>query len=169
MYIIFPERRDGLAELIAKVSSDLARFLHKYVPVDQCWERPGEFKVPKFKILFDFEASRVLKEVGIDLPFDRYKSELTEMVNSSDATSKCSQLCVENVFHKCFVEVDEKGTEVVAATAALWSMMASNSRSRVPPPPVDFLADHLFMFIIREKKSGVVLFMGHVLNPLLNS
>ncbi|XP_026377196.1 serpin-Z1C-like [Papaver somniferum] len=139
--IILPEQRDGLGEIIAKVSSEPADFLHKCVPVDR--------------------SLRVLKEVGIDFPFDKKKADLTEMLNT-DATS---QLSVEDVFHKCFVEVDEKGTEIAAATAALWGMKASKIRPRVSPPRVDFVADHPFMFIIREGRSGVVLFMGHVLNP----
>ncbi|XP_026428717.1 serpin-ZX-like [Papaver somniferum] len=122
----------------------------------------GEFKVPKFKILFDFDASRVLKVLGVVLPFDPSKAGLTEMVNI-DGTCK---LHAEKVFHKCFVEVDEKGTEAAASTAVC-GMYVSARRTGRAKPRVDFVADHPFMFIIREEQSGMVLFMGHVLNPLL--
>ncbi|XP_026384747.1 serpin-ZX-like [Papaver somniferum] len=167
MYMVLPEQRDGLGELIAEVSSNPSSFLHRYVPANQSKVPPGEIKVPKFKILFDFEASRVLKEMGIVLPFDESQAELTEMVNI-DGTSKYSKLHVDKVFHKCFVEVDEKGTEAAASTAVT-GVVCCMMRPRTPPPRVDFVADHPFMFIIREEQSGAVLFMGHVLNPLLNS
>ncbi|XP_026384473.1 serpin-ZXB-like [Papaver somniferum] len=144
MYIILPEQRDGLGELIAKV--------------------------PKFKVLFDLKASRVLKEVGIVLPFDKRNAELTEIHSGGiTSTEDNNRLHVSNVFHKCFVEVDEEGTEAAASTAFLGSLMYSCMEPTTSPPRVDFVADHPFMFIIREDQSGAVLFMGHVFNPFLNS
>ncbi|XP_026416242.1 serpin-ZXA-like [Papaver somniferum] len=120
----------------------------------------GEFKVPKFKKKIDFEASRALKELGVDFPFDQSNAELTEMVNI-DGTSN---LHVSKVFHKCFVEVDKKGTEAAASTTFQGGVIMAY----VAPKVVDFVADHPFMFIIREEQSGVVFFMGHVINPFLN-
>ncbi|XP_026459006.1 serpin-Z1B-like [Papaver somniferum] len=151
MYIVLPEQRYGLGELISLVP-------------------PGEFKVPKFKLLFDFEASSVLKKLGIVFPFDKSQAEPTDMANI-DGTRKYSTLHVDKVFHKCFVEVDEKGTEAAASTAVHMVCCALTPRPcpRPTPPRVDFVGDHPFMFIIRKKQIGVVLFMGHVLNPLLNS
>ncbi|XP_026428720.1 uncharacterized protein LOC113324637 [Papaver somniferum] len=158
---------DARLHILGRLSSSIAKLLNgqKGVVVrseeffNQNTVKTGEFKVPKFKIVFDFEASRALQELGVVLPFDQSKAELTEMVNI-DGTS---ELHVWKVFHKCFVEVDEKGTVAAASTAIVggsWACAASKV--------VEFVADHPFMFIIREEQSGVVLFMGHVLNPLLN-
>jgi serpin B len=69
-------------------------------------------------------------------------------------------LFVSSLFHKSFVQVDEEGTEAAAASAAVVS-------SRSAPVTVDFVADHPFLFLIREDMTGVVLFIGHVVNPLL--
>ncbi|OVA10493.1 Serpin family [Macleaya cordata] len=115
-------------------------------------------------LLFNLEASRVLKELGLVLPFDPAEAELTEMV--SDGTER---LYVSEVIHKCFVEVDEEGTEAAAATAVGKLQIASRPFRRRRLPVINFVADHPFMFIIRDNYSGVLLFMGHVLNPLLNS
>ncbi|XP_026416240.1 serpin-Z2B-like [Papaver somniferum] len=106
----------------------------------------GEFKVPKFKILFNLEASRVLKELGLVFPFDPSKAELMDMVNIT------GKLHVEKVFHKCFVEVDEEGTEVAAATAFAGGYGARPAPKVAPPPRVDSVVDHPFMFIIQEEK-----------------
>ncbi|KAL6223206.1 hypothetical protein ACLB2K_006595 [Fragaria x ananassa] len=70
----------------------------------------------------------------------------------------------DSIFHESVVEVDENGTIAAAATCAelVWSM------GEPPKPKVieDFVADHPFMFLIRENRTGTVLFMGQVLNPL---
>ncbi|XP_026384748.1 serpin-ZX-like [Papaver somniferum] len=121
MYIVLPEQRYGIGELIAK-------------------------------------------ELGIVLPFDKSQAEIKEMVHI-DGTLKYIKVHVDRIFHKCFVEVDEKGTEVAAPTAGHGRCGAS---SFTPPPRVDFVADHPFVLIIRQEQSGAMLFMGNVLNPLSN-
>jgi serpin B len=61
---------------------------------------------------------------------------------------------IEEAVHKAFVAVDEKGTEAAVATVA-----------SVPPPAPRFVANHPFLFLIRDKASGAIVFMGRVMNP----
>jgi serpin B len=63
------------------------------------------------------------------------------------------------VIHKAFVSVDEEGTEAAAATA-VGGMMG------LPPEPPVFRADHPFLFLIQEKQTGSILFIGRVTNPI---
>lgn len=57
--------------------------------------------------------------------------------------------------------VDEKGTEAAAATVVMMFFGASTK----PDEPKEFLADHPFLFLIRERKTGCILFMGRVMTP----
>ena len=158
MYVLLPDAHDGHWNLAEKVSSE-PEFLEKNTPTRKV--PVGQFKLPKFKILFGFEASDLLKGLGLHLPFSA-EADLSEMVDSPMRRS----LCVSSVFHKSFVEVNEEGTEAAAATAA--TVMQKSLPLR-PPKKMDFVADHPFLFIIREDLTGVVLFIGHVLNPLLGA
>lgn len=153
--IFLPDERDGLWNLLEKLGSD-SEFLDRHIPPEEVGI--GEFRIPKFKISFGFEASEVLKGLGLVLPFSG-EGELTEIVESSQGSS----LYVSSIFHKSFIEVNEEGTEAAAATAAVIKLRGLLSR------PLDFVADHPFVFMIREDLTGVVLFMGHVLNPLLTA
>ncbi|CAN6896942.1 unnamed protein product [Brassica oleracea var. botrytis] len=69
-------------------------------------------------------------------------------------------LYISSILHKAFIEVDEEGTEAAAVSFADL-LTCSACQSRKP----DFIADHPFMFTVREDKSGVVVFMGQVLDP----
>jgi serpin B len=64
---------------------------------------------------------------------------------------------ISDVFHKAFVEVNEEGTEAAAATAVV--LVKSDHIAPV------FCADHPFIFIIKDNRSGSILFMGRVMNP----
>jgi serpin B len=66
---------------------------------------------------------------------------------------------IEEVLHKAQVKVDEEGTEAAAATGAIVGYVG------VPTPPPVFRADHPFLFLIQENRTGSILFMGHVVNP----
>jgi len=61
------------------------------------------------------------------------------------------------VLHKAFVEVNEEGTEAAAATAAV---MRKNGGRKYT-----FRADHPFLFLIRDKLTSSILFLGRVLDP----
>ncbi|KAH6765026.1 Serine protease inhibitor family protein [Perilla frutescens var. frutescens] len=152
MYIFLPEAKDGLPALIEKVSSG-SSFIERHLPHEQV--KVGDFRIPKFKIGFGFEASQVLKGLGLVLPFSG--GGLTEMVDSTAG----QELYVSNIFHKSFIEVNEEGTEAAAATAGVVRL-----RALLIEDKLDFVADHPFLFVLREDTTGVVLFIGQLLNPL---
>lgn len=156
MYVYLPSSKDGIWSLVEKIGSE-NRFLDRHTPHNKV--KLNKFKLPKFKISFGFESSEAFKGLGLELPFTE-SGDLTEMVDSPVG----KDLYIDSVFHKAFVEVNEEGTEAAAASAAVVQL-----RSMAFGGPTEFVADHPFMFVIREELTGVVLFVGHVLNPLLEA
>ena len=70
-------------------------------------------------------------------------------------------LFISGVVHKAFVDVNEEGTEAAAATGVIM-----NPTSARPDTTPVFRADHPFVFLITEKDSGTILFIGTVANPV---
>ncbi|PWA42125.1 serpin-ZX [Artemisia annua] len=156
MYIFLPDRKDGLQDLLQVFHSDNSLFYRNFYlkerKLDEVW-------IPKFKITYKFEAHDVMKEMGLTLPFDPNNKEITQILGE--------WIYVSKVLQKSFIEVDEKGTETAAV-----SLMSMRVGCRCPPPrppPASFVADHPFMFMIREDTSRAVFFIGVVLNPVENS
>ncbi|XP_022865508.1 serpin-ZX-like [Olea europaea var. sylvestris] len=83
MYFFLPDAKDGLPALVEKFSSE-PRFLENHLPHRRV--EVGAFRIPKFKISFGFEASELLKGLGLVLPFS---SGLTEMVDTSSGENLC--------------------------------------------------------------------------------
>ncbi|KAE9458516.1 hypothetical protein C3L33_09568, partial [Rhododendron williamsianum] len=154
MYFFLPNAKDGLFALMEKVSSE-SGFLDRHLPCREV--EVGIFRIPKFKFSFGFEASEVLKGLGLVLPFFPGEARLTKMVES---TTVGQELYVSSIFHKAFIEVNEEGTKAAAASACVIKLCCLERK-------VNFVADHPFLFVIREDMTGVVLFIGQVLNPLV--
>ncbi|KAK1407527.1 hypothetical protein QVD17_39143 [Tagetes erecta] len=152
MYIFLPHAKDGLRSLVKKISST-SDFFDRHIPCDESPVR--KFLIPKFKISFGFEASDTLKELGLVLPFSEV-DDFTEMVDLSVGEF----FNVSGIHHKSFVEVNEEGTEAAAATIVLKEKLCM---------PVDFVADHPFLFIIREDMTRTLLFIGQVIDPSVPS
>jgi len=155
MTFLLPNDNDGLGKLEAKLNADnLAR-----------WTKSAAaaiYKVtvalPRFKIepSGSIALTKPLSELGMPLAFDATKADFREIAAPSGPN-----LYIEEIFHKAMVDVNERGTEAAAATGGV---MFPTS---LPPPaePRDFIADHPFIFLIRDTKSGVVLFIGRVVKP----
>ena len=67
---------------------------------------------------------------------------------------------LSGAIHKAYIDVDERGTEAAAATSVLMDGAALH-----PPRPVEFRADHPFLFIIRHSRTNLILFIGRLTNP----
>ncbi len=68
-------------------------------------------------------------------------------------------LYIANILHKSFIAVDEAGTEAAAATAIVVSVTS------IPTHTPSFVADRPFIYIIRDNKTGLIIFMGKVTDP----
>ncbi|MGZ4972573.1 MAG: serpin family protein [Limisphaerales bacterium] len=71
-------------------------------------------------------------------------------------------LYISDIFHKTFVDVDEKGTEAAAATAVV--MMHARAKMEISGP-IELHIDHPFLFAIQHRESGACLFLGRVTDP----
>jgi serpin B len=113
--------------------------------------REGSIDVflPKFKFETKYDMGETLEDMGMPTAFDPNEADFSGM----DGTRKLS---IGFVIHQGFVEVNEEGTEAAAATAV---GMVENS---VTP---SFNVDHPFLFLIQERNSGNILFMGRVSDP----
>jgi len=163
MLVLLPDRKDGLRNLEKKLS---ARMLHDCVA--QVRAREVEVYLPRFKITWGAVNMRdQLTALGMPLAFSRYQADFSG-INGHEPPDEES-LFLSGVFHKAFVEVQEKGTEAAAATAVCAMLTsAAFGPSRPPPVPI-FRADHPFLFAIRDRKSGAILFLGCIIDPTRES
>ncbi len=151
MVIFLPRRVDGLADFEKSLTAEnLDSWLGKL--------RSREVRVylPKFRVESAFNLNEPLKARGMRLAFSP-DADFSGMTGGKD-------LLISLVLHKAFVEVDEKGTEAAAATAVIPAPTASPGWKLTIPPPV-FRADHPFLFLIRDQRSGSILFLGRVTSP----
>ncbi|KAL5547718.1 hypothetical protein UlMin_002949 [Ulmus minor] len=143
--IFLPDAKDGLPTLEDMVVSQYESLKH-HLPYQHV--EVGDFRIPRFS--FEFEASNALKDLGLVLPFSS-EGGLTEMVPYGQ------DLYVSSKCHKSFIEVNEEGMQTAAASV---SVMKKREK-------IDFVADHPFLFLVIEDKTGMVLFSGRVVNPLV--
>ncbi|CAF0911670.1 unnamed protein product [Adineta steineri] len=101
--------------------------------------------LPKFKMEATFTLNDVLKQLGIQDAFDPNAADFTGIVSKQD---DMAGLYISKVIHKAFIDVNEKGSEAAAATAVI--MLRSCCVRRQDPDPIEFKADHPFLFMIRE-------------------
>jgi serpin B len=151
MVAFLPRKTDGLDQLEGWLSPVfLSRWLR------QMKNQEVALYLPRFKLGSSFELTGDLAKMGM---VDAFSPEFADF-SGIDGTRN---LVISSVLHKAWVDVTEEGTEAAAATATGVAVSGVDPNPQ-PPPPV-FRADHPFVFLILEKHSGSILFLGRVNDP----
>lgn len=148
MDVILPKDKNGLG----KVEEKLVRSGLDSVLGALGYGGPAiDLTLPKTKMTVSFELSHALGELGMGAAF----GDAADFSGIAKPASPEDRLRIAKVVHKAFVDVNEDGTEAAAATG-----VAMAAGAAAPALPKVFRADHPFLFLIRDTKSGAVLFMG---------
>lgn len=112
--------------------------------------------LPKFEFKSDsIDLVDYLKNMGVKEAFKKSCRDFNTMFTIKD---KMTNFHISDVVQKTFVKVDEKGTEAAAATVVVYH--CNSCRVAAKPLPIYFNADHPFTYMIRNNKSGEIVFMG---------
>ncbi|KAK0043872.1 leukocyte elastase inhibitor [Biomphalaria pfeifferi] len=144
LYIALPQKVDGITDLEKLLAqpnkvNDLFTGLN-YVRV--------QLAIPKFKTETKLTLNKPLKDMGMVKAFSPMAADFTGIVESS-------QLYISDVLHKAVIEVQETGTVAAAATVIGISFTAV-----LLPPSDTFIADHPFVYFLRDNQTGQILFQG---------
>jgi serpin B len=110
-----------------------------------------ELALPRFSFISLFELKQPLRALGMDVPWTS-GADLSGMVDGP-------RLFISKALHKTFINVNELGTEAAAATAIAIEIVSVL-------PERQFAAERPFLFLIRDRVTGSILFFGQVLDPL---
>jgi len=147
MFILLPDDLDGVKNI--ESGENFVAVTSNFRDV-----RPEEINVtlPKFKVETSLDLKSNLMQLGMKDMFHQESADFSGITGSRD-------LYVSHVLQKAFVEVTELGTEAGASSAVI-----SEARSW-RPPPLQFVVDHPFLFIIWQKRLNTTLFMGRYVGP----
>ena len=150
LLVIAPQKPEGLAALEKKLTADnlndwLSKMGNRKIVVD----------LPKYKVESSFSLNGSLAKLGLGEAFAPGKANFQGISNAEN-------LYISAAVHKAYVEVSEEGTVAAAATGLSFS--TTSAPVQIPFVP-HFRADRPFLFMIRDGSTGLVLFMGRVMNP----
>lgn len=147
MIILLPKPQDGLKQLEDLLPQKLSTLR------DTPTSRRISLALPRFTLRYQTDLVQPLAKMGMPSAFTDH-ADFTGM-------RKEDQLLISKVVHQAFVEVDEQGTEAAGATG----VMMRPTAMRAIEQPVQFVADHPFVFVIVEKETNSVLFIGRLVDP----
>jgi serpin B len=145
MVLLVPRERDGLPALEESLTAtNLEGWL------DGLSEKTVFVSMPRFKLEDRFHLEETLPAMGMPLAFTAGQADFSGICGSPGS------IWIDLVIHQTFIEVNEEGTEAAGATAVVMK--------RGGGPPI-IRADHPFLFLIRDRATGAILFLGRVSDP----
>jgi len=155
MYALLPKRVLGVKELMSRVTTETIVALRRRL--SSC---AVDVLLPKFEVGSHYAVKEALKEMGAKSAFDKQRADFDNMIVKK---REAFRVYLSEVYHDAWIEVHEEGTKAAAATTTThYSIGCSASRG---PMPVDFHADHPFLFAIVDNKNYSILFAGWIANP----
>jgi serine protease inhibitor len=144
MYIFLPQLSSSITEFQTLLTADNWR---SWMP--RFYEMEGNIELPRFKVNYREVLNNALIGLGIGDAFSGA---------ANFAGMGAGPLMISQVIHEAVIEVNEKGTEAAAATAATMKRGGAHMS-------FSMIVDSPFFYAIRDNQTSALLFMGFVLNP----
>ncbi|XP_054840538.1 serpin B10-like [Eublepharis macularius] len=152
MFILLPDDisddSTGLEMLEKTLTSET---FSKWTSPEEMEETEVRVYLPRIELEDSYELKSTLSHMGVTDAFNTGQSNFSGMSDQNN-------LVLSQVFHKCFVDINEEGTEAAASSVA-------DIASRSEGDAVLFAAEHPFLFFIRHNKTKSILFMGKFCSP----
>lgn len=146
---ILPGSHDGLAELEADLTGEaLDSLIADTEDREEAW-----VCLPRFEVDYELPLIDVLVDVGIEDLFDAEAADLTGITAQENMADN---YYVDVARHRAYVEVNEQGTRAAAFTGFAVADKGGGA---------SFVADHPFLYLIRDDLTGTILFMGRMEDP----
>lgn len=148
MLIILPKDIDGWKLLGRLLSTERLAVITKGIE-----QHKIDMAIPKFTYESEFNLKEILFKMGMEQAFTN-DADFSGLTEDND-------LRIDDIIHKAFIEVNETGTEAAAATAVTMALKTALEEEDI----IQFIADHPFLYLIRDKTTGGIIFMGRFINP----
>jgi serpin B len=145
MVVVVPGQELSIDSLIAELNTGRWEAL-----LAGLTEHNGIVELPRFRLEWKDSLKAPLIDMGMGIAFDPYRADFSGI-------SRQTSLFISSVDQKTFVDVDEEGTEAAAVTSVGMGPTSA-------PSPL-LRADRPFLFAIRERFSGTLLFIGKMAVP----
>jgi len=150
MIVLLPKYQVSLDNLISEMNSaNWGTWMESFSD-----ETEVNVYLPKFKVEYEKKLNPDLTQLGMGIAFSDGEADFTKI-------NKAGGLYISYVKHKTFIQVDEEGTEAAAVTVVAMGKTSAGSGD----DSIQFRADHPFIYVIREKTTGAIMFMGKIEEP----
>jgi len=150
-YILLPEEKFGLRELTDRITGKSWKSW-----LSRLNQSRGRIVLPRFELSYDKELNEPLKDLGMELAFDRTRADLTGIIDLPTQNAYVSK-----VRHKTLLEVTERGTKAAGVTSVKVGLTSLGPSQ----DSFEMVVDHPFLFAIRHEETGALLFLGGINNP----
>jgi serine protease inhibitor len=147
MIVFLP--RHGLGAMVQNLSAETWSRRLKSLS-----SRKGRVELPRFKLEKKYDFTHALAAMGMPLAFSR----------EADFSGISSErLLISWVRQQSYVDVNEEGTEAAAVTGV--GIAPAMAAPRREPPPFELMVDRPFIVALRENQTGLILFLGAIMDP----
>jgi serpin B len=166
MVIVLPDDPLGLTPIEDRLPGSYAGWIKDLEPT------LVDITLPRFTTETSLPLVDPLIAMGMRQAFDGCVSDFSGMNDHKlpKPPIRCPEdaegnLFIAKVIQKAWIETNELGTEAAAVTVVEMRVVLTSAPREPPPKPVIFHADHPFLYLIRDTKTGVILFAGRVIAP----
>jgi len=149
MTILLPDQQTGLSELMQKI--DQNQWGESLQKRDR---KRGSLSFPRFEATYgNGHVEAVLEKMNLIQIFDPIKANFRRLTPQKTYVSQ--------ILHSTRIKVNETGTEAAAVTVVYYPVPSVD----YTPAAFEFKADHPFFYAIHDETTGLILFMGTLINP----